>query len=443
MSTDTHQDRPLKRGLVLEGGGGKGAYQIGALQALRECGINFHCVAGTSVGALNAVLFAGGRLKEARNFWSEISPGKVRKWRRPAFIFLALEGLYALSRIISVPAVGLMGSRENRIRNFWKIGPTFILGVIAIHFLSKPDDNLGIGAKFLMAAFVAYSFLLVLPLVLEKLNISLFSTHPLRNALERHLDGIELRVPVYVTVSQCIEHFDPDRPVLYEDYFQSVCVRSMPGVEEAYVPQYVSADTLPAAELLPTLMSSAALPFGIFPERRTAGKRDSDGGTSDNCPIFPLIEFEGCTEIWVIALRPIQDTILWLRLQQSKFSKTKRLLALSKMPLEERYKLYYSRKRKNWEKAVPEPCCDSLPCRVEVIAPKTFLGGFFKGTLNFTRNRALELSEMGSRDASEKAADYLQSRSPGNSSVKNARPAEPPNTQSPPSPTGALLDQSL
>ena len=41
------------KGLVLEGGGTKGAYQIGAYKALRDLGIKFQGVAGTSIGALN------------------------------------------------------------------------------------------------------------------------------------------------------------------------------------------------------------------------------------------------------------------------------------------------------------------------------------------------------------------------------------------------------
>jgi NTE family protein len=40
-------------GLVLEGGGAKGSYQIGACQAMQELGVEFGAVAGTSIGALN------------------------------------------------------------------------------------------------------------------------------------------------------------------------------------------------------------------------------------------------------------------------------------------------------------------------------------------------------------------------------------------------------
>lgn len=68
-----------KIGLVLAGGGGKGAYQIGVWKALREYGIdkNIHAVAGTSVGALNAALFAQGDLAKAEHVWLNISPEKI------------------------------------------------------------------------------------------------------------------------------------------------------------------------------------------------------------------------------------------------------------------------------------------------------------------------------------------------------------------------------
>ena len=42
------------KGLVLEGGGTKGAYQLGAYKALKELGVEFDGVVGTSIGALNA-----------------------------------------------------------------------------------------------------------------------------------------------------------------------------------------------------------------------------------------------------------------------------------------------------------------------------------------------------------------------------------------------------
>ena len=45
--------------LVLGGGGGRGAYQIGVWKALREFGIekNIKAVSGTSIGGINAAFF--------------------------------------------------------------------------------------------------------------------------------------------------------------------------------------------------------------------------------------------------------------------------------------------------------------------------------------------------------------------------------------------------
>ncbi|MCM1467170.1 MAG: patatin-like phospholipase family protein [Alistipes sp.] len=65
-------------GLVLSGGGGKGAYQIGAFKALREAGLNdlVTAVAGTSVGALNMCLFNYDDGLVGEDIWNHISPSQ-------------------------------------------------------------------------------------------------------------------------------------------------------------------------------------------------------------------------------------------------------------------------------------------------------------------------------------------------------------------------------
>ncbi len=64
-------------GIVLEGGGARGAYQIGFWQAFRELGLEYLGVAGTSIGALNAALLAQGDLERAVGLWTSITPTKV------------------------------------------------------------------------------------------------------------------------------------------------------------------------------------------------------------------------------------------------------------------------------------------------------------------------------------------------------------------------------
>lgn len=60
-------------GIVLEGGGARGAYQIGAWKALREAGVRISAVAGTSVGALNGAFICMDRLEQAEEIWKNIS----------------------------------------------------------------------------------------------------------------------------------------------------------------------------------------------------------------------------------------------------------------------------------------------------------------------------------------------------------------------------------
>jgi NTE family protein len=66
-------------GLVLEGGGSKGSYQIGACKALNELGIEIGAVAGTSVGALNGAMVVQGDVDLAYRIWSEITPESIIK----------------------------------------------------------------------------------------------------------------------------------------------------------------------------------------------------------------------------------------------------------------------------------------------------------------------------------------------------------------------------
>lgn len=64
-------------GLILAGGGAKGAYQIGAWRALRELGITFEAIAGVSIGAINGALIAQGDYDRAVELWSnaEVTSG--------------------------------------------------------------------------------------------------------------------------------------------------------------------------------------------------------------------------------------------------------------------------------------------------------------------------------------------------------------------------------
>lgn len=70
-------DLDKEYGIVLEGGGARGAYQIGAWKAMREAGVRICAVAGTSVGALNGAFICMDRLEQAEEVWKNISFSSV------------------------------------------------------------------------------------------------------------------------------------------------------------------------------------------------------------------------------------------------------------------------------------------------------------------------------------------------------------------------------
>ena len=63
-------------GLVLSGGGGKGAYQVGVWKALSEYGIaqKITAISGSSVGGLNAALFAVADMDAILYIWRNLVP---------------------------------------------------------------------------------------------------------------------------------------------------------------------------------------------------------------------------------------------------------------------------------------------------------------------------------------------------------------------------------
>lgn len=64
-------------GIVLEGGGAKGAYQIGVWKALREAGVSIKGIAGSSVGALNGAFMCMDELENAERLWQNITYSQV------------------------------------------------------------------------------------------------------------------------------------------------------------------------------------------------------------------------------------------------------------------------------------------------------------------------------------------------------------------------------
>ena len=145
--------------LVLSGGGGKGAYQVGVWKALSEYGIaqKTSVISGSSVGALNAALFAITDSAQAQRLWSEEVSHKLtqdgslisQKGLSEILDSLPLEELYD-SRI-SVYATSV----RDRLK-ILKFFNTHILGAGAgshsYYFYLNNDSEEGIKSKLLASS---------------------------------------------------------------------------------------------------------------------------------------------------------------------------------------------------------------------------------------------------------------------------------------------------
>lgn len=83
-------------GLILAGGGAKGAYQIGAWKAMRELGVSIEAIAGVSIGAINGALIAQGDFDSAVELWSHV---EVKDGIRMDVQLKSPENLFSVSNL--------------------------------------------------------------------------------------------------------------------------------------------------------------------------------------------------------------------------------------------------------------------------------------------------------------------------------------------------------
>ncbi len=66
-----------KIGLVLEGGGARGAYEVGVIDAIVESGRRIDVVVGTSIGAINGIFVAMNKIEELRALYMDVGLSDV------------------------------------------------------------------------------------------------------------------------------------------------------------------------------------------------------------------------------------------------------------------------------------------------------------------------------------------------------------------------------
>ena len=308
-------DTPAKPriGLVLEGGGAKGAYGFGCLKAFAEAGIRFDAIAGTSVGAINAVLFATGDIQFGEAYWRSISHQRVYRWQLLGIALLPLRFVIRIlgevASLVLAPIFGLV------------TGLGFILAFLLQAFLYTLVVGLLVyGASYLfgwetglewstgllsMARLPLYLFgilcILLIPVFLNQAGLTLFQPEKLREEVVRAVAELDAsKVPVYVTASERTQLIDPDRVpgwVMHGDI--------KPFEISIECPVYFKLNDLTTEERANAVMASAALPLGVFPSVPVAKKYYTDGGTVDNVPVYPLIWIDPCDVLVVVRLRPV------------------------------------------------------------------------------------------------------------------------------------------
>jgi NTE family protein len=77
----TEQTFP-KRALVLSGGGGRGAFQVGVLEHLESIGWKPDIIVGTSIGSMNAAVYAVGGITHLQQMWESIRTKDMHRFFR-------------------------------------------------------------------------------------------------------------------------------------------------------------------------------------------------------------------------------------------------------------------------------------------------------------------------------------------------------------------------
>ncbi|MCX7097200.1 MAG: patatin-like phospholipase family protein [Methylococcales bacterium] len=264
-----------KVGLVLSGGGAKGAYQVGVLRFMAEAGMNVHAVSGASIGALNGAIVAN-----AKNL-TEASQHLYELWQ-----LLADEPPLKFKKSVVVPYLGflmLLGSK--------RFSPELFTVMHAVKLAATHDLFEGIQ----------------LYVDLFKFDAGIFDHSPVRTLIERYTspESLQNGLPLYISAYESED--------LLMDLSKTFAAAL--GISETNASDFFHVQSFPIEKQQDVIIASAALPF-LFAAQKINGKFYSDGGiggwtkSQGNTPITPLVEQANCTHVIVTHLT---DGSFWNR----------------------------------------------------------------------------------------------------------------------------------
>lgn len=252
-------------GLVLSGGGAKGAYQVGVLKAILEAGTRVDAVAGASIGALNAGILASApslQIGVARieELWLALASCSPMQHNLPAYFRLLLASGMTLT----------MGAFVGQAKAAWQS-----VGLPLPAFLDVGDDGL-------------------------------LSSAPLHDMMNRYFDAeaISTGIPLYVSVYQ-------SRGGLRD---LAAAAAAELGLRDTTPSEFLHVQSLPKTQQKEALLASAALPL-LFKPGQLHGAQFVDGGlggwqtSQGNTPVGALLQ----AGINTVIVTHLSDGSLWSR----------------------------------------------------------------------------------------------------------------------------------
>lgn len=261
----SHEMTSATVGLVLSGGGAKGAYQVGVLKALNELNVHVDILAGASIGALNGAIIAAASSQQdaalhLEDLWLALAKTPPLSMKSPNIKLPAY--------LIMLGAFGLTSSMIGAVGR----------GLASWGILTEAEGN------------------------------ELLCNKPIQKLIDRYLgdEGLTNRVPLHVSVYPT-QGLDIDIMRIFS------AALSMGDTAQS---EFLHIQSLAAADQKKVLLATAALPL-LYEPQEVNGNLYSDGGQGGwrdlqgNTPIAPLLK-AGCRQIIVTHL---SDGSLWDRTQ--------------------------------------------------------------------------------------------------------------------------------
>ncbi len=104
----------MTNALVVSGGGAKGAFAVGAIERLREAGIAFDLVAGTSTGAVIAPFVVIDEIQFLRSIYTRVRTEDIIR-KRTVFDILTHDAIYDTNPLWSLINSSITQARYNKI----------------------------------------------------------------------------------------------------------------------------------------------------------------------------------------------------------------------------------------------------------------------------------------------------------------------------------------